>query len=198
MTPERRDKLLAVLHRRQAGLCVVLENIHDPHNIFAVMRTCDAVGIQDVYVINTKIPRKKKIGMHSSSGAAKWLSLHQYSSVSDCMENVQKQYEVIAATHLGDSSKSLYELDFLRSTAFVFGNEQDGLSREILQHATTNFIIPQAGIIQSLNISVACAVSIYEAYRQRSQAGMYDCCSLPAEKFDTLKKQWGFTRLDEK
>lgn len=196
MLPERRDKLIAVLNKRQAGLCVVLENIHDPHNVFAVMRTCDAVGIQDVYVINTKIPQKKKIGMHSSSGAAKWLSMHKFTSVSECMKEVQSQYKLIAATHLGAVSKSLYELNFLESTALLFGNEHDGLSDEILQYATTNFIIPQAGIIQSLNISVACAVSIYEAYRQRSQAGMYDECSLSAEKYETLKRKWGFTRLD--
>lgn len=197
MLPERRDKLLAVLNKRQAGMCVVLENIHDPHNIFAVMRTCDAVGIQDVYIISTKIPRKKKIGMHSSSGAVKWLTQHHYNNVADCMAEVQKQCEVIAATHLGSASKSLYELDFLKNTALVFGNEHDGLSDEILQYATTNFMIPQAGIIQSLNISVACAVTIYEAYRQRSQAGLYNECSLSPEKYETLKRTWGFTRLDD-
>lgn len=197
MTPERRNKLLNVLNKRQTGLCVVLENIHDPHNMFAVMRTCDAVGIQDVYVINTKIPRKKKIGMHSSSGAVKWLSQHIFNDVAECMNEIKKKYETIAATHLGASSKSLYELNFLKSTAFVFGNEHEGLSDEILKYANTNFIIPQVGIIESLNISVACAVSIYEAYRQREAAGMYLERSLSDGQYDLLKKNWGFTKLDD-
>ncbi len=197
MTPERRNKLLNVLHKRQEGLCVVVENIHDPHNMFAVMRTCDAVGIQDIYVINTKIPRKKNIGMHSSSGAVKWLSQHIFTDVAECMTEVKKKYEVIAATHFGTKSKSLYELDFLKSTAFVFGNEHEGLSDEILQYANTNFMIPQVGIIQSLNISVACAVSIYEAYRQRESAGMYAERSLSEVQYEVLKKNWGFTKLDD-
>ncbi len=197
MTPERRNKLLQVLHKRQEGLCVVLENIHDPHNMFAVMRTCDAVGIQDVYIINTKIPSKKKIGMHSSSGAVKWLTKHIYQDIAECMTEVKKKYETIAATHFATSSKSLYELNFLKSTAFVFGNEHKGLSDEILEYTNTNFIIPQVGIIESLNISVACAVSIYEAYRQRESAGMYAERNLNNEQYETLKKSWGFTRLDD-
>src|SRR6187399_2384653 len=78
MTPERREKLLSVLKKRQDNLAVVLENVQDPHNISAVMRTCDAVGVQDIYILNTKIPRHKKWGAKSSSSAAKWLTIHQF------------------------------------------------------------------------------------------------------------------------
>ena len=74
MTPERRDKLVQVLSKRQPDLTVVLENVFDPHNISAVMRTCDAVGIQEIYILNTKIPRHKKWGARSSSTALKGLA----------------------------------------------------------------------------------------------------------------------------
>jgi len=78
MTPERSQKLVNVLNKRQNDVTVVLENVFDPHNISAVMRTCDAVGVQEIYVLNTKIPRHRKWGAKSSSSAAKWLTIHQY------------------------------------------------------------------------------------------------------------------------
>ena len=81
MTPERTEKLLSVLNHRQVDLAVVMENINDPHNIAAVMRTCDAVGIQEIYVLNTKINTHKRFGTKSSSSAAKWLTIHQFFTV---------------------------------------------------------------------------------------------------------------------
>ena len=84
MTPERQEKLMSVLDKRQDNITIVLENVFDPHNISAVMRTCDAVGIQDIYILNTKIPRHKKWGFKSSSSAKKWLTVHQYENAGEC------------------------------------------------------------------------------------------------------------------
>ncbi|PVD50652.1 RNA methyltransferase [Terrimonas sp.] len=193
MTPERTERLTKVLNKRQNNLAVVLENVFDPHNISAVMRSCDAVGIQDVYVLNTKIPRHKKWGAKSSSSAAKWLTIHQYTDAELCFKDLRQKYDKILATHLSSDAISLYEVDFTQSVALVFGNEHAGVSEEIRALADGNFIIPQVGIIQSLNISVACAVSIYEAYRQKKLAGHYDNINLPQEKYNTLLKEWGFT-----
>ncbi|MBX2920979.1 MAG: RNA methyltransferase [Chitinophagaceae bacterium] len=192
MTPERRERLLEVLNKRQNNLAVVLENVFDPHNISAVMRSCDAVGIQDVYVLNTKIPRHKKWGSKSSSSAAKWLTIHQYSDAALCFADLRSRYEKIFTTHLSSDACNLYEIDFTRSVALVFGNEHAGVSEEIRQLADGNFIIPQVGIIKSLNISVACAVTIYEAYRQKSSAGQYLQRSLPEARFNMLLDEWGF------
>jgi tRNA (guanosine-2'-O-)-methyltransferase len=197
MTPERRERLLSVLNKRQAGLTVVLENVQDPHNISAVMRTCDAVGIQEIYVLNNKIPRHKKWGAKSSSSAAKWLTIHQFADVDECVVALRKKYDKIYTTHLATDAVSLYEIDFTGSVALVFGNEHGGVSEEIRALADGNFIIPQVGIIRSLNISVACAVSIYEALRQRSIAGHYDQKNLPDEQFNTLLTQWGFIGEEE-
>ncbi len=191
MTTERTQKLKTVLGRRQGNLTVVMENVQDPHNISAVMRTCDAVGIQDVYILNTKIPRHKKWGAKSSSSAVKWITVHQFEDTAACFAELRNKYEHIYTTHLSADAVSVYEIDFTKSVALIFGNEHDGVSDEIRAMADGNFIIPQMGIIQSLNISVACAVSIYEAFRQKTLAHHYDAPSLPAERRAELMKQWG-------
>jgi tRNA (guanosine-2'-O-)-methyltransferase len=192
MTPERSDKLLNVLSKRQASLTVVLENIEDPHNISAVMRSCDAVGIQDIYILTTKIPRHKKWGYRSSSSAAKWLTVHQFDNTQECVAALRANYNKIFTTHLAAGATGLYDLDLTESIALVFGNEHGGLSEEMLAAADGNFLIPQVGIIRSLNISVACAVTIYEAFRQRQAAGMYDAPSLPGTRMENLEQEWGF------
>jgi tRNA (guanosine-2'-O-)-methyltransferase len=197
MTPERSEKLLKVLSRRQKDITVVMENVQDPHNISAVMRTCDAVGIQDIYILNTKIPRHQKFGAKSSSSAAKWLSVHQFDNVAECFDALRKNYKTILTTHLSTDAVSLYEIDFTQSVALVFGNEHAGVSDEVRALADGNFIIPQMGIIQSLNISVACAVSIYEAYRQKNIAGHYNSIALPEIRLNTLMQEWGFIEGEE-
>ena len=173
MTPERQERLLSVLNKRQNNITVVLENVFDPHNISAVMRTCDAVGIQDIYVLNTKIARHKKFGQKSSSSADKWLTIHQFTDAQECFAALRRHYSLILTTHLSSDAIALHDIDFTQSIALVFGNEHEGVSEEIRALADGNFIIPQVGIIKSLNISVACAVTVYEAMRQKDLAGHY-------------------------
>jgi tRNA (guanosine-2'-O-)-methyltransferase len=192
MTPQRRDKLLSVLNKRQDNITVVLENVFDPHNEAAVMRSCDSIGIQDIYLINNRKPPKKNWGFRSSSGAKKWLTIHEFTSAEDCVAELRKKYSKILTTHLGSDSVGLYDIDFTESIALVFGNERFGCSDEIRSLADGNFVIPQCGIIQSLNISVACAVTIYEAYRQKEKAGHYERPALRIEKRNELLADWGF------
>jgi tRNA (guanosine-2'-O-)-methyltransferase len=191
MTNERRNKIENVLSKRQNDLTVVLENVFDPHNISAVMRSCDAVGIQEIYVLNTKIPRHKKWGSRSSSSAAKWLTIHQFDKTEECMDVLRKKYSTILTTHLSSDAINLYDLDLSKSVALVFGNEHAGVSEEIRAHADGNFVIPQVGMIQSLNISVACAVTLYEAFRQKKLAGHYEKTKLSLSEYDSLRKEWG-------
>lgn len=197
MTPERKDKLTKVLLKRQGNLAVLMENVHDPHNISAVMRTCDAVGIQNIYVLNTKIAKHERWGIKSSSSAAKWLTVHEYNDAELCFKDLRKQYEFIYTTHLSSDAVSLYEIDFSKSVALVFGNEHDGVSEEIRAMSDGNFIIPQMGIIRSLNISVACAVSIYEAFRQKQIAGHYNAPGLDTATMNNLMIEWGRKRSDQ-
>ena len=190
MTPERREKLLNVLSKRQPDLTVVLENVFDPHNISAVMRTCDAVGIQEVFILNTKIPRHKKWGAKSSSSAAKWLTVHQYENAGECFSSLRKRYSKILTTHLSSDAIGLHEIDMTEPIALVFGNEHSGVSDEIRALADGNFIIPQVGIIRSLNISVACAVTLYEAFRQKNIAGHYNRDNMDHVMKQELLKEW--------
>ena len=190
MTPERYNRMLSVIKNRQTNLTVVMENVNDPHNISAVMRTCDAVGIQDIYILNTKIAKHDYFGVKSSSSAAKWLTVHQFTSVQECFTALRKNYNKIYTTHLSSDAVSLYDIDFTDSVALVFGNEHDGVSEETIALADGNFIIPQLGFIKSLNISVACAVSIYEAHRQKMEAGHYNKQTMSLEHQESLLNDW--------
>lgn len=196
MTPERFEKLTAVLNKRQPDITVVLENVFDPHNISAVMRSCDAVGVQEIYVLNTKIPRHKKWGAKSSSSAAKWLTVHQFDDLRSCIDAIRSKYQKIYTTHLSSDAKTLHEVDFTESIALVFGNEHSGVTDELLAVADGNFLIPQVGIIQSLNISVACAVTLYEAFRQKQLAGHYETPRLQEDIRMQLNTEWGFMADD--
>jgi tRNA (guanosine-2'-O-)-methyltransferase len=195
MTPERELRITSVLDKRQENLIVVLENVFDPHNISAVMRTCDAVGVQDIYVLNTRIPRHKKWGAKSSSSAAQWLTVHQYADAEQCFGDLRKKVDRVFSTCLTSDSVSLYDMTLTGRIALVFGNEHSGVSDEIRSFSDGNFIIPQVGIIQSLNISVACAVTLYEAYRQKSAAGQYERPGLAPDRYREVLSAWSRGQL---
>lgn len=175
ITDERRIKIQDLVAKRQ-NMTVILENVHDPHNIGAVMRSCDAVGISEIFILYTDACYNhlhQKVGRNSSSGSQKWVDVHYFGDLDECFEVVRSRYDLVLGTHLGEDSKSLYDLDLTKSVAFMFGNEKSGITKEALQRLDGNYIIPQYGMVQSLNISVACAVSLFEASRQRAIRGMY-------------------------
>lgn len=190
MNDTRYNKLQFALEKRQPDLTVVLENVFDPHNVAAVMRTCDSVGIKEIFVIQTQVPTYKNWGRKSSSGAIKWLQVHYFDTVAECLQEVKKRYDKVYTTHLAENSKSLYQLNLTERVALVFGNERSGCSNEMIKFADGNFIIPQVGIIESLNISVACAISIYEAFRQKTAAGHYENPKIHGEEKVELLRHW--------
>ena len=198
MTPERTERIETVLAKRQPELTVVLENVNDPHNIAAVMRTCDAVGIQDIYVLNTKIGAHDTWSAKASSSAMNWLTVHQFTNTAECFAALRKNFDKIYTTHLSTDAVGLYELNLTQKVALVFGNEHDGCSEEIIKLADGNFIIPQVGMIKSLNISVACAVSLYEAYRQRNIARQYDTMQLNTDIANGLMDKWNKPKFEKR
>jgi len=176
ITEQRLQRFEKIVSQSQLDLTVVLENVHDPHNIGAVLRTCDSVGIREVYVILTDKnidPEKYEIGSKSSSSAKKWIDIKMYQDLDVAMKDVKDKYKTLIGTALNESSVSLYETTLSGSVALAFGNERDGLSEEILPYLDQNIVIPQFGMIQSLNISVACAISLYESCRQRLALDKY-------------------------
>lgn len=192
MTPERRAKIETVLNHRQPDMTVIVENLEDQHNVFAILRTCDSVGIQDIYVIQSRTRTEhSKAGFRSSRSASKWVDIHWFESVETCMEVVKKKFDHILAAHLDADSKSLYDLELTEPVALVFGNERTGISDELFQHCNGSFLIPQTGMIQSLNVSVACAVTLYEAYRQRIAKGYYNgSARMEADAYQILTEKW--------
>lgn len=191
MNTERKAQLDLVLNKRQPDLAVVMENIEDPHNIFAIMRTCDAVGVQDIYVLNTVFEKKRKYGTKSSSSASKWVTMHHFTDLEECVKAVKAKYGVLYATSLRHDSKELHKMDFTNPIAVAFGNETSGISDEFVAHCDDTMVIPQVGMIKSLNVSVACAVTLYEAYRQKDAQQHY--CGdkrLSNEHYEYLKAKW--------
>jgi tRNA (guanosine-2'-O-)-methyltransferase len=189
-TDERKDKIRRVLEKRQTNLTVVLENVHDPHNVSAVIRTCDAVGILDVNFIYYGGQVFPKLGDKSSASAKKWVKVNRFESVKDCYDELRGQGKTIYTTNMTRESKSLFELDLTVPVALVFGNEHLGVSEEASNLADGNFLIPQVGVIQSLNISVACAVSLFEAFRQKLAKGDYEQAQLEEERLKNLLNEW--------
>jgi tRNA (guanosine-2'-O-)-methyltransferase len=176
LTESRVSKIRRLIAFRQ-DFSILLENVHDPHNIGAVLRSCDAVGISEVYLLYTEPLHdyhRKEIGKNASSGSRKWVNVHYYYDVEECFYAVKRKYEKVLGTHLSSESVPLYDLDLTQPVALMFGNEHLGISDASLAKLDGNFVIPQYGMVQSLNISVACAVTVFEALRQRQKAGTYN------------------------
>jgi tRNA (guanosine-2'-O-)-methyltransferase len=172
----RIEKLLQTIAKRQWNLTVILENVHDPHNVGAVMRTCESVGITEVYILYTEETSNpdRYIGRNATGGVSKWIDSHFYTDLEECFNDVKKKYSRIYATHLYEDSVSVYEKNLCESMALVMGNESDGISKKALSMCDGNLMIPMQGLAESLNVSVACSIILYEAMRQRIKNGLYN------------------------
>lgn len=188
-TGSRLNKIIEVLKRRQYSLRVVMENIHDPHNVSAILRTCDAVGISKVSLVYN-IEKFPKLNRTSSSGAVKWIEKEKFRDIKECYDNLHSEGFKIYASSLTEHSISLYDIDFTQKVAVVLGNEHRGISEEAAEYADGLFQIPMHGMVQSLNVSVANAVILYEAQRQRLVSGMYGKSELTEEEFDKFIDEW--------
>ena len=190
MASDRRiKKLKTVLRHRQPDLTVVVENVHDPHNVSAMLRSCDATGVMEVQLMYTD-EEFPDIGKKSSASAKKWVNRRKFESVPECYATLRNEGFLIYATHLGQKSKSLYDLDLTKKVALVFGNEHRGVSSIAAELADENFQIPMVGMIQSLNVSVACAVSLFEALRQRIKKGSSRKSKFSTQELNKLMKEW--------
>ena len=188
-TEKRLQKITQTATWRQESLRVIFENIHDPHNVSAILRSCDAVGVQKVgLVYNTeKFPKLSKV---SSSSANKWIEVEKYKSAEDCCEKLKSAGYKIYASMLDENAIGLYDLDLTEKIAIVMGNEHRGVSEEFHKLTDKTFYIPMRGMIQSLNVSVATAVILYEAQRQRFLKGMYNSSTFSDEEIEQLIDRW--------
>lgn len=189
-TEQRVSKIRSVLQKRQPDFSLVLENVHDPHNLSAVLRSCDAVGVFEVCLLYHSGQTMPGLADSSSASARKWLTFKQFTNVQECYDYLHQSGKKIFTTHMGRDAQDLYEMDLTQPIALVFGNEHSGVSEEAFNLADGNFLIPQVGMVQSLNISVAAAISVYEVFRQKRLAGQYNETKLPEEIFNSKLKEW--------
>ena len=164
LTEKRKALFKKVLEDRTRHFTVVLEDIFQPHNASAVVRTCDIFGIQDVHAIENKY--NNKISRHVAKGSQKWLSYNRYRDDRDntksCLASLkEKGYQIIATTPHNDSCL-LQDFDVTKKSAFVFGVESEGVSETVTENADGFLKIPMVGFTESLNISVAAAIILQE------------------------------------
>jgi tRNA (guanosine-2'-O-)-methyltransferase len=177
MKKKRLDKFHAVVNRRQPDLTVVLENVTDMHNIGAVIRTADSVGIGEVFILNTDEHLQTKfvkIGKRTSMGSGKWVEAHYFTDAEACFEKLRSKYSKVLGAMLGEGVSDFYQVDLTEPVALFFGNEHRGISAVSQPLLDGKFAIPQVGMAESLNVSVACAVTLYEVFRQRNAKGFYE------------------------
>ena len=188
MTPERSARLDAVLANRQPDLTVFAENLHKPRNFSAMVRNCDAVGINEMHVVVDKDDLRKH--WRTSQGAEKWMHISTHdNSESACAHLKANGFRLIAA-HLSDEAIDFRDIDYTQPTALVLGTELFGISDTTLSHVEEQISIPMMGVTQSLNVSVACAIVLYEAHRQRQAAGMYNRCHLDKKDLARQRFEW--------
>ena len=188
MTLERRARLDAVLSKRQPDLTVFAENLHKPKNFSAMVRNCDAVGINEMHVLAEEDNVRKH--WRTSQGAEKWMRINTHNSSELACHFLKARGFKLVAAHLGDSAVDYKEFDYTQATAIVLGTELFGVSETTLSMVDQQITIPMMGVTQSLNVSVACAIVLYEAQRQRQAAGLYDICRLDSDMLARQRFEW--------
>ena len=176
MSPERFERIKNMLNHRQPDLTVCLEMVHKSNNIAAIVRTADAIGIHQIHTI---WPHPEiRVSGKTATGSQKWVDVNVHQSTKKAVAELKKQNMQIVVTHLSDTAVDYREIDYTQPTAIVMGHEKIGISEEALEEADHQVIIPMIGMAQSLNVSVATAIILYEAQRQREVAQMYGQCKI--------------------
>jgi tRNA (guanosine-2'-O-)-methyltransferase len=190
MTPERFQKIKDVLNKRQPELTVVMDNVHKPHNLAAIIRSCDAVGIGEIHGVS----KNEKVGVNlkSASGSNHWVKLNIHDSISTIITNLNQKGFSILAANSSDKSVDYQAVDYTKPTAIVLGAELDGISQNILNRVDSEIHVSMQGMVESLNVSVANAVILFEAQRQRWEAGLYASCRLDSETYEKLLFEFSY------
>lgn len=188
-TDDRKARVRQVLMRRQKDLRLVVANIHDPHNVSAILRSCDAFGVHeiDLYYTDTAFPN---LGAKSSASARKWVAQRRHSDAAALVGDLRARGFQLLSTGFSETARPLTHWDLTRPTAIVLGNEHRGVSPELEALVPDQIFIPMMGMVQSLNVSVAAAIILYEAFRQRSTAGLYDTPSFSEAEIAAMEHDW--------
>lgn len=194
MTAQRLARMRATLDRRQPDLQVLMDGVHKPHNLSAILRTCDAVGVADAHAVT---PRGQDVAVHrrSAAGAARWVAVHTHASVRDAVARLHDGGLRVYAAHASPAAVDFRSVDYTRPCAVLLGAELGGISEAAADAADVHVAMPMLGLAESLNVSVAAAVILYEAQRQRAAAGAYDRPRLDPQTYNRWLFEWMQPRL---
>lgn len=193
MTPERYRRLRAVLDRRQPDLAVILDGVHKPHNIAAIARTCDAVGVLDLHTVlpnNRARPRAL-----NAMGSQRWVSVHRHDTGPDAVRHLRGQGMQVLAAHFSAQAVCYREVDFTRPTALLLGTEKFGVTQASSTCVDQHITIPMMGMVSSFNVSVAAAIILAEACEQRRRAGLYQRPARALVDYDQVLFRWAHPRI---
>jgi len=195
LLPRRFERLKAVLDGRMANLTVLLEHVEKPHNLSAILRSCDAVGALEAHAVS--LQGRPRTFNSTAQGSQKWVPLHDHPSTEDAVQQLKAKGFKLYGTHLGVNAKDYRDCDFTGPTAFVLGAEKWGLSdtaRDLMDEAV---YIPMTGMVQSLNVSVAAATLLFEAVRQRRAAGVLPTQGegLPGPLYAQRLFEWAYPQV---
>ena len=195
MTQERHTRVRAVLEKRQPDLTVLLEHVHKPHNLSAILRSCDAVGVLEANIV--ALEGRPPTFNETSAGSDKWLPLQPHENTLAAFSSLKKRGFAVIAAHLSNTALDYRAWDYTKPTAILLGAEKWGVSEEAATLCDAHVIIPMHGMVQSLNVSVAAAVILFEAQRQRLEAGMYATSRISPKDFARLEYEWLYPREAE-
>jgi tRNA (guanosine-2'-O-)-methyltransferase len=189
LTPERVERIKTVLARRQKDMTLVMDNIWDPHNVSAILRSCDAFGLLRVHLYYTS-EKWPDLGTKSSASAKKWVERVGHDSLDEMLAGFHAANMQVIRTGFSETAKPLHAFDFTLPTAVILSNEHRGASPELVERVPNELYIPMQGMVQSLNVSVAAAVILYEMHSQRRRAGLLDAPALSPEELERLEYDW--------
>lgn len=192
MTPERLARINTLLTKRQANLTVMFEEVQNPFNVSAIVRTADSVGINKVHFVGHE---KADLRKRTSMGSHAWVKSECHDSSEQAIASLKEQNMQVLVTHLDSSAVDFREIDYTLPTAIILGQEKYGVTDEAIALADHSIVIPMVGMVQSLNVSVAAALVLYEAQRQRQNAGMYNTRSLSDAQCQQILFEGGFPVL---
>lgn len=188
MTPERYEIICRVLRQRQPDLTVITDEVHKGRNLSAIVRTCDAVGISKFHCVEPKKGYRAFRG--TALGSHKWVDTVLHSDVSEGLHELKNEGFQVVAAHLSDDAVDFRTVDYTKPTALLMGTEKQGVSDDALALADHQVVIPMMGMVESFNVSVACAIILTEAQEQRQKAGLYDESRIPKDEFQRTLFQW--------
>ena len=188
-TPEREERIRQVLARRQQDLTLVMDNVWDPHNVSAILRSCDAFGVLRVHLYYTTEPWPD-LGKKSSASAKKWVERVRHADPAELVFGLKSHHFQILRTGFSDTAKPPWEYDLTKPTAVILGNEHRGVSPELCSLVPDEVFIPMQGMVQSFNVSVAAGLILYEAAGQRRRAGLSDASQLSPEELERRVADW--------